>query len=71
MEEFLFLGLRLKEGIQLKDFFSRFGQQLLETFPAITGLASGGFLSQTGQAVALTSKGQLVLDDLILRLVRQ
>jgi oxygen-independent coproporphyrinogen-3 oxidase len=70
MEEFLLLGLRLREGIRLKEFTARFHRDLMETCPAITELASEGFLSQTSESVALTHKGMLVLDAVLARLVR-
>jgi oxygen-independent coproporphyrinogen-3 oxidase len=69
MEEFLLLGLRLREGIRLKDFSSRFGRELLETFPRIPDLLSEGFLTQSHGSVSLTRKGMLVLDTLLVQLI--
>jgi oxygen-independent coproporphyrinogen-3 oxidase len=58
MEEFMFLGLRLAEGVRADDFRARFGEDMFETFgKAIKKHVANGLLDTDGAYVALTEKG--------------
>ena len=64
-EEYLLMGLRLSEGIDLNRLAAIYGRGL-ET--RIGALASDGLLKRAGNQLAATPKGRLVLNRLILEL---
>ena len=64
-EEYLLMGLRLSEGIDLNRLAAIYGRGL-ET--RIGALASNGLLKRAGNQLAATPKGRLVLNRLILEL---
>ena len=58
MEEFMFLGLRLSEGISKTKFFEVFGQDFDFTYGAVTGkLKAEGTIEIDGDTVRLTDLG--------------
>ena len=65
-EEYLLMGLRLSEGIDLKRLAAIYGCGLDEE--RMSALASDGFLRREGDRLAATTKGRLVLNRLILEL---
>lgn len=70
MGEAIFLGLRMMEGINLKDFEDRFGKGIEESFPnAVRELTKEDFLISEKRHLRLTKKGLLFLNDVSLRFV--
>jgi len=68
--EALLTGLRLKEGIGVKDLKSRFGERIVGTaLRRVPLLAEGGWLELKGGVLRATRKGARILDTLILELV--
>jgi putative oxygen-independent coproporphyrinogen III oxidase len=65
-EEYLLMGLRLSEGIDLNRLAAIYGRGLDEA--RIGALASNGLLKLAGNQIAATPKGRLVLNRLILEL---
>ncbi|MCI8484258.1 MAG: oxygen-independent coproporphyrinogen III oxidase [Lachnospiraceae bacterium] len=58
IEEFMFLGLRVMEGVSKKEFFKRFGRELAEVYgEELKKFQSQGLLAQRGSRVFLTEKG--------------
>ena len=58
MEEFMFLGLRMMEGVSAADFAEKFGCELNSVFgAACMRLISEGLLVQEGDRYKLTSRG--------------
>lgn len=58
MEEFMFLGLRLTEGVDLKAFFRNFGKAAEDIYGRqIRSFLEQGFLERAGQRLRLTSRG--------------
>lgn len=58
MEEFMFLGLRMNQGVSLETFRRRFGRELKEVYQdVIDRLVQEGLLYETANAVALTAQG--------------
>lgn len=58
MEECMFLGLRLMQGVEERDFAARFGQSIDEVYgPVIRRQQSLGLLERENGYVRLTSKG--------------
>ena len=58
MEEFMFLGLRMTEGVFFQEFKTRFGEEMKEVyFDAIYDSIEEGLLNQTEEKIALTEKG--------------
>jgi oxygen-independent coproporphyrinogen-3 oxidase len=70
MGEAVFLGLRMTEGVRLKDFEERFGIGIEEAFPdAIKELKENLLLRFEGGHLRLTDKGLLFLNDVSVRFV--
>ena len=64
LEENLFLGLRLNRGVNLGDMAHAFGKQAIENLqPTISELIHTGLLQQTGDRIALTSRGRLLSNE--------
>ena len=58
MEEFMFLGLRLTEGVSKKHFFKTFGKKFTDVYPGISEkLIREGLLVQEGDRLKLTELG--------------
>jgi oxygen-independent coproporphyrinogen-3 oxidase len=58
--EFLFLGLRLEQGIDIEAYSARFGVDLLATYkPELLELAESGLIDLTPERMRLTRKGKL------------
>lgn len=58
MEEFMFLGLRLTEGVSKKRFFKTFGKKFTDVYPGISKkLIREGLLVQEGDRLKLTELG--------------
>lgn len=58
MEEFMFLGLRLTEGVSKKRFFKTFGKKFTDVYPCISEkLIREGLLVQEGDRLKLTELG--------------
>jgi putative oxygen-independent coproporphyrinogen III oxidase len=65
-DEYLLMGLRLKEGIDLARLSAIGGRMLDEA--RVAALAQDGLVARSGTRLAATSKGLLVLDRLIVEL---
>ncbi len=65
-DEYLLMGLRLTEGIELKRLQGIAGRKRDPS--RIAGLAAEGLLTQDGDRLAATPQGRLVLDRLIVEL---
>ena len=71
MEEFMFMGLRMMEGISLKEFKERFGKDVFEIYDAsIKNNVKKGLLLIDSEKLYLSSKGvevsNYVMSDFIL-----
>jgi len=65
MSEFVFMGLRLTQGVSKQEFETRFGCSLTECYAgAIATSKQRGLLSETAETIALTSRGRM-LGDLV------
>lgn len=60
--EFVFLGLRCREGIEAAEFERRFGVAFAVAFPHSAALRAGGVLQQRGERWLLTERGRMVSD---------
>lgn len=70
MGEVVFLGLRMMEGINVKDFESRFGIKIEAAYSdAIEELTTEDFLIRDNDRLKLTRKGLLFYDDVAVRFV--
>src|SRR5262245_4381975 len=65
-EEYLLMGMRLSEGIDLERFAAIGGRALDEA--RIASLAEDGLVHRNGRRLAATPKGRLVLDRLMVEL---
>ncbi len=58
MEEFMFLGLRLKKGISEHDFLEKFGKTVEEVYPSVLSrLIDEGVLIQKDHRIYLSKRG--------------
>jgi oxygen-independent coproporphyrinogen-3 oxidase len=62
--EFMFLGLRMTEGISTEVFRARFARPPGEFYPRIESWIEGGFLQQRGEFLRLTPKGLLLANSI-------
>lgn len=70
MGEYIFLGLRLAEGIKLSLFEREFGRSFFESYGAITDkLVQAGLLRQKDDVLHLTRRGMLLSNQVFNRFV--
>ena len=62
--EFMFLGLRMTEGVSIRKFSSRFGKPPVELYPRIRDWIEGNLLEEKRNYLKLTSKGLLVANSI-------
>lgn len=68
MSEFMFLGLRLSDGVNLRDFERAFGRPLESAYgPVAAELEQLGLVVQKGCSLALTLKGMLLSNQVFAR----
>jgi oxygen-independent coproporphyrinogen-3 oxidase len=64
LEERFFLGLRLNQGVNLREVAASFGQQALDNVsPAIAELAGDGLMQRDGDVIRLTPRGRLLSNE--------
>lgn len=58
MEEFMFLGLRLKRGVSKQEFWDKYGRSMEKVYPGVLEkLKNEGLLLQVEDRICLTKKG--------------
>lgn len=62
--EFMFLGLRMTEGISMADFHSRFGKTPAELFPRIATWIEAMLMDEKNGFLRLTPKGLMVANSI-------
>lgn len=61
VSEFMFLGLRMSDGVSFSEFRQQFGESLQTLFsPALEKLSAAGLISQDRERLRLTRKGMLL-----------
>lgn len=74
-EEFLMMGLRKKDGININDFNKLFGEEQPSVFSSETfeELTASGFLKKTddGERISCTEKGSRYLNHVLLELFKE
>jgi len=71
LEETLFLGLRLTQGVDLRELSAEFGQQaVLEVQETITELVQAGMLSLERAVIRLTERGRLLSNEVFERFIQ-
>jgi oxygen-independent coproporphyrinogen III oxidase len=70
LEEEWFLGLRLARGVNLASLSSRYGRSAIAAFrPVLDELIAEELLVKDGSRVRLTSRGQLISNDVFARFI--
>ncbi len=70
LEESFFLGLRLTQGVSLRDLGAKFGEEALENArAAIAEFVEGGLMQRRGDSVCLTSRGRLLSNEVFERFI--
>ncbi len=68
LQETIFLGLRMADGIRLNRFAELFGERLEQRFaPHLTHLQQAGLLTCTPEQIALTPQGMLLSNQVFVR----
>jgi oxygen-independent coproporphyrinogen-3 oxidase len=62
--EFMFLGLRMTEGISIDAFRSRFGNEPGELFPRVASWIEGNLMEEKSGFLRLTDRGLLVANSI-------
>jgi oxygen-independent coproporphyrinogen-3 oxidase len=72
LEESFFLGLRLTEGVNLRELSARFGEAAVDVVrPAIAEFVEAGLMKQREDVVHLTERGRLLSNDVFERFIAQ
>ncbi len=67
--EFMFLGLRMTEGIRVQTFFDRFGKKPDEVYPRIADWIAGEFMEYQNGNLRLTPRGLMVANSIFVNFV--
>jgi oxygen-independent coproporphyrinogen-3 oxidase len=67
--EFMFLGLRMTEGISVDAFRVRVGQSPVEYFPRIADCLEAEFMEEINGCLRLTHKGMMVANSIFVQFV--
>ncbi|MFQ5683879.1 MAG: radical SAM family heme chaperone HemW [Candidatus Binatia bacterium] len=67
--EFMFLGLRLIQGISVQDFTRLFGKTPVELYPQIHDWMREGLMAENDQRLRLTRQGLLVANSIFVNFV--
>jgi len=62
--EFMFMGLRMTEGVAVGDFFRLFGRQPAEIYVGIDRLTEAGLMAQQDGRLRLTRRGLMIADEI-------
>ena len=70
LEESLFLGLRLVEGVCLRSLRSEFGDEMVATvMPGVVEACDAGLLARDGDRIRLTERGRMASNEVFSRLL--
>ena len=67
--EFLFLGLRMTEGVSIDAFRARFRRTPVEFSPRIAAWIEGGLMEENGGHLRLTAKGLLLANSIFVEFI--
>lgn len=68
MEEFMFLGLRMNEGVSKADFFERYHQRLDEVFiDVLPELTKKGLIVSDENTIRLTNDGRMIGNEVFMK----
>lgn len=67
--EFMFLGLRMTEGIMVETFSTLFEKAPTEFYPEIVRFKEGGFVEESGGRIRLTRRGLMVANSIFTHFV--
>ena len=67
--EFMFLGLRMTQGISPSEFSRRFGKKPLDCYPQIGDWIEGGLMEERAERLYLTRRGLLVANSIFVNFV--
>jgi oxygen-independent coproporphyrinogen III oxidase len=68
LEECFFLGLRLTQGVNLRELSSKFGgEAIASTRAAIAEFVESGLMQQRGDLICLTARGRLLSNEVFER----
>ena len=62
--EFMFMGLRMMQGVSVEDFIRRFGQKPAELYPQINTWLEEGLMESRDAGLRLTRRGLMLADEI-------
>jgi oxygen-independent coproporphyrinogen-3 oxidase len=65
--EFMFLGLRMTEGVSIEAFRNKFGKSLVELYPKIDIWKEGQLMEERDGFIRLTKKGIMVANAIFVQ----
>ena len=69
-EEAMFLGLRMNEGVEMKELRAEFGEELVQgAEAALSEVEEAGLVEREGSRVRLTARGRMVSNEVFSRLL--
>jgi coproporphyrinogen III oxidase-like Fe-S oxidoreductase len=64
------LGLRLNEGLDVKEFSRRYGADVEDAYgPALSEMTQAGLLERSNGSIRLTARGRLLANEVFVRLL--
>lgn len=70
LEENFFLGLRLNQGVNLRELGAKFDERAVENArPSIAELVEGGLMDQRDDCIRLTARGRLLSNEVFERFI--
>lgn len=67
--EFMFMGLRMTEGVSAEEFFRRFGKTPQEFYPRIGAWLDEGLMEQDSRRIRLTHRGFMLANEIFVAFV--
>jgi len=67
--EFMFMGLRMTQGVSVEAFFHRFGQNPADVYPEIGAWLEEGIMEQQNGRLRLTRRGLMIADEIFVAFV--
>jgi oxygen-independent coproporphyrinogen-3 oxidase len=67
--EFMFMGLRMTEGVSVEEFLRRFGKMPQEFYPRIGTWLDEGLMEQDSRHIRLTHRGFMLANEIFVAFV--
>ena len=65
ISEYVMLGLRLEEGVDMREYFALTGKGFKESYPSVESYIKNGFMTEHGERIAFSTKGFFVSNAIL------